>query len=80
MEQNSILKFTYKIGNSKIPFLDIDVSANRDKFITKVYKKPTDNGWSVNDKSECPDRYKISVIRTYIRLAYKIFSIKNSIK
>ena len=74
MEENSVLKFTCEIGNSKIPFLDVDVSANGDKFITKVYKKPTDKGWCLNGKSECPDRYKISVIRTYIRRAYKISS------
>ena len=41
MEENSILKFTCEIGNSKIAFLDVDVSANRDILITKVYKKPT---------------------------------------
>ena len=45
MVENSILKFTYKSGNSKLPFLDVNVSANGDKFIKNVYKKPTDKGW-----------------------------------
>ena len=72
MEENAILKFTYEIGNSKIPFLDVDVSAKSDKVITKAYKKPADKGWCLNGKSECPDRYKISAIQTYIRRAHKI--------
>ena len=75
MEEDSVLKFTYEIGiGNKIPFLDVDVSTDGSKFVTKVHRKSTDKGWCLNYKSECPNRYKVSVIRTYIRRAFKICS------
>ena len=37
--------------------------------LTSVYRKPTNIGLCLNGQSECPDRYKISVISTYVRRA-----------
>ena len=42
------------------------VNIDGSKFVTKVHRKSTDKGWCLNYKSECPNRYKVSVIRTYI--------------
>ena len=40
-------------------------------YSTTVYRKPTDTGRCLNAKSECPDMYKTSVVRAYIRRTYK---------
>ena len=75
MENNSELRFTYELSvNDKIPFLDINIDANTDRYITTVYSKPTDVGRCLNAASECPERYKNSVIKSYLRRAYKISS------
>ena len=72
METNSVLKFTYELSiENKIPFLDVMVHGGRDKFSTTVYRKTTDAGKCLNADSECPDRYKKSVIKSFIRRAMK---------
>ena len=69
---NSKLKFTYELSaDGKLPFLDILVKPNGDTFNTKVYHKPTDNGNCLNGDSECVERYKISVITSYLNRAFK---------
>ena len=75
MESSSVLKFTYELSvQGKIPFLDVAITQCDNKIITDVYRKPTDMGKCINAASECPQRYKTSVIRSYIRRAYKICS------
>ena len=75
MESNSVLKFTYELSvNNKIPFLDIMITKEEDKYVTTVYRKNTDVGRCLNARSECPDRSKVSVIRSFIRRAYKTCS------
>ena len=77
MEQNSVLEFTFEMGvEKKIPFLDVHVTNMDSSFITKVYHKPTDDGWCMNGRSECPQRYRSSVIRGMIRRADTICSSK----
>ena len=69
-ESNSCLKFTSEIGiNGKLPYLDININAEGNTFTTSVYRKTTNNGRCLNAKSECPLRYKISVIDSYINRA-----------
>ena len=75
MERHSVLNFTYELSvNNKIPFLDIVVEGQTDKYVTSVYRKPTDAGRCLNAASECPERYKQSVVRSYLRRAYKTSS------
>lgn len=75
MEKMSVLKFTVeKSVENKLPFLDIEIDQKDGKFRTQVYRKPTDAGLCMNASSECPDRYKLSVIRSYIRRAIKLCS------
>jgi len=72
MEHRSVLKFTYELSvNSKIPFLDIAIDGRTDEYETTVYRKPTNVGRCLNAVSECPLRYKQSVIRSYLRRAHK---------
>ena len=71
-QQNSVLKFTYELHtNNTLPFLDILVKLDNNSFITSVYHKPTDFGKCLNANSECPDKYKRSVITNYINRAYR---------
>ena len=45
MERHSVLNFTYELSvNNKIPFLDIVEEGQTDKYVTSVYRKPTDAG------------------------------------
>ena len=70
LEEISVLKFTIEMAvNHKISFLDVAVDALDGQYITSVYRKPTDTGSCLNGNSECPDRYKESVIRAYIHRA-----------
>ena len=59
---------------NRLPFLDVHIDASTGKFITKVYRKPSDVGRCLNASSECPNRYKLSVIRSFIRRAFRTCS------
>ena len=72
LERHSVLTFTTEVGqNSTLAFLHVDISAPNDQFKTTVYRKPTNTGHCLYGKSECPDRYKKSVVRAYIYRAIK---------
>ena len=69
-EENSVLKFTFENDNDgSLPFLDVLVKQEEDRYVTSVYKKPTNEGLCLNGKSECPKRYLDSVIDSYARRA-----------
>ena len=71
----SVLNFTHENSiNSKLPFLDIMLDHTNNKFSTSVYHKTTDKGACLNANSECPEKYKTSVITNYINRAYKVSS------
>ena len=75
MEDASVLKFTYEVGaNDKLPFLDVLVDNSTGRTATSVYRKKTDGGRCLNAFSECPQRYKTGVIRTYVRRALRTCS------
>ena len=72
-ESTSVLKFTVENNlNNKLPFLDILVDTSNDSFHTTVYRKSTNYGTCLNGNSECTNRYKTSVINSYIQRAYKV--------
>ena len=50
-------------------YTDVVVNTENDTFKTTVYRKATDTGSCLNAQSECPSRYKISVIKSFIRRA-----------
>ena len=71
MEKNSVLKFTYEEAqDGELPFLDILTMYTPEGFSSKVYVKPTDNGICLNGKSECPDRYKKTVVLSFVKRAW----------
>ena len=75
MESSSVLSFIYKISvNGKIPFLDVNIKTQHGQFVSDVYRKTTNDGKLLNAKSDCPARYKFSVIAGGIRSAHKICS------
>ena len=51
---------------NKLPFLNVLVEKQNGVIKTTVYRKPTDNGKCLNAISECPDRYKLSVIKGFL--------------
>ena len=69
-EEQSVLRFTYELSNhNKIAFLDVWIEAEGGKCVTSVHRKPTDEGNCLNARSECPERYKSSVIKSFVRRA-----------
>ena len=75
LENSSVLTFTSEISvNNKIPFLDVDIDGSSGNFTIKIYRKSTDKGKCLNALSECPNKYKSSVVKGMIRRALKICS------
>ena len=75
LEKNSVLRFTYeKHRDNCLAFLDVVVRATPDRYITSVYVKPTNTGQTLNAKSECPSKYKQSVLRAFVARAIKTSS------
>ena len=72
-ETNSVLKFTYELNiNNRLSFLDTMIDSSGNTFHTTVFHKPTDSGHCLNADSECPEKYKNSVITNYLNRAYRI--------
>ena len=72
LEEVSGLQFTVERSvQNRISFLDIDIDASGagKTYQTKVHRKKTDMGKCLNGSSECPERYKTSVIRAYVHRA-----------
>ena len=78
-QNNSVLTFTYELNKqNRIPFLDVLIDSSGDIFTTSPYRKPTsENSCLLNFKSECPNRYKIAVIKNFIYRAKTISSNDN---
>ena len=61
------MNFTFERSvNNKLPFLNVLVDVTDGQVRTSVYRKPTDVGKCLNAVSECPDRYKISVVKGFL--------------
>ena len=58
--------------NGKLPFLDIEVSWEKGKFVTTVYRKPTFSDGYTHFESFLPTVYKFGIVYT---LAYSCFKI-----
>ena len=68
--QCSVLRFTCEFPQEDtLPFLDVRITQNRDRLSTTVYRKPTNIGLCLNGDSECPTKFKSSVIYAYVRRA-----------
>ena len=72
MQEASVLQFTFVMGiDRKLPFLDFDVSAEGNRHHMTVFRKKSNGGKCMNGASECLQRYKLGVIKAYIRRAVK---------
>ena len=60
--------------NEKLSFLDIEVSREKGKFLTTVYRKPTFSGVYINFESFLPTIYKFGMVYTITYRCFKIFS------
>ena len=67
------MKFSFEEEkNGKLPFLDVEVSREGNKFVTSVYRKPTFSGVYTHFDSFLPTTYKFGMIYT---LVFRCFSI-----
>ena len=69
------IRFTYEEENENIlPFLDVNVYRDADKFSSTVHRKDTFSGVYTDFKSFMPDTYKKGLISTLLYRAYAITS------
>ena len=64
--------FFEKEKNGKLSFLDVEVSREKGKFVTTVYRKPTFSGVYINFESFLSTVYKYGMVYT---VAYRCFEI-----
>ena len=61
------LNFTFEPGvSNKLPFLNVLVEKQDERFKTIVYRKPTDVGACMNASGDAPTQYKSSVIKGFL--------------
>ena len=60
--------------NGKLSFLDVEVSREKGKFVTAVYKKPTFSGVYTHFESFLPTVYKFGMVYTIVYCCFKICS------
>ena len=72
---HSNIKFTMDPEcNGQLPFLDILVSRENDKFVTGVYRKKTFTGLGLNYFSHCPLVFKTNSCKTLLFRAFSLCS------
>ena len=70
-KNNSALNFTHEIEeDQQLPFLDVMVHRHENSFSTEVFVKATNLGFCLNAASECPDKYRRSVINSFVKRAF----------
>ena len=70
LEERSVLRFTSEMGTgNKLPFLDVEVKISDGQHQLSVHRKTTNLGKCLDARSECPERYKTGVVRSYVRRA-----------
>ena len=60
--------------NGKLSFLDVEVSREKGKFVTTVYRKPTFSGLYTHFESFLPAVYKFGMVYTLVYRCFKICS------
>lgn len=74
-EEESVLKFTYELEKCKqLAFLDVLVRKCGNMFSTSVFIKDTNQGDCINYNGLCPDKYKVSVIKTLLHRGFHVCS------
>ena len=69
------ISFTCEIeNNNSLPFLDVNICRNSNKFDTKVFRKSTFTGLGTSFFSHCYFNFKLNFIKTLVYKAYHICS------
>ena len=69
------IKFTIELEkDNSLPFLDINITRENNKFITSVYRKSTFSGMGQNFYSSTDNKFKLNSCRTLLFRAYNICS------
>ena len=69
------IKFsTQKEEHGHLPFLDINIFRENDKFATNVYRKKASSRVSTNFKSFIPETYKIGLIKSFLFRCFSFWS------
>ena len=74
------IQFTLEIENDGfIPFLDIGITKAAEKFITKIYRKPTHTQQYINWNSNHPKNMLLGVMKGLIHRAHVICDLKEDL-
>ena len=69
------IRFTYELeANNTLPFLDVTVFRDADKFSSSVHRKDTFSGVYTNFRSFMPETYKKGLVSTLLYRAFMICS------
>ena len=69
------ISFTMEVEqNNKIPFLDVLISRDNNKFNSRIYRKPAFSGMGLSYFSHCVRKFKLISIKSLISRAYVICS------
>ena len=68
------MKFTVEIGNSTLPFLDVEIQIIDCKFVFSIYRKSTFTGILLNYMATCPLNWKKGLVNGMFHRAYNICS------
>ena len=68
-----MLQVIIKEGNT-VPFLDVEIRIDSNKFETKVYRKPTNTNVVMNFEAISPTKWKVALIKCFLRRASRIVS------
>ena len=60
--------------NGMFSFLDVEVSREKGKFVTTIYRKPTFSGVYTHFESFLPTVYKFGMVYTLVYRCFKICS------
>ena len=70
----SVDKLPEQEKNGKLSFLDVEVSREKGKFVTTVYRKPTFSGVYTHFESFLPTVYKFGMVYTLVYRCFRICS------
>ena len=74
------IRFTYELEiENTLPFLDVNVFRDADKFSTTIHRKSTFSGVYSNFRSFMPDTYKRGLVSTLLYRAYMIYARRSSL-
>ena len=74
------LQFTVEMASNILPFLDTAVSVQSSKFVTEVYRKPTNTGVLMHYHSNSPWQWKKALIKCLLTRAHRLSSSPSSFK